>query len=250
MSDFNLFLKDSRLIISLTSYPNRFKFLEYTLKNVILQSRSAHPIVVNLHDPEFRQLPKSLIKLERYGVVFMTCPINTKVYLKMMPSALNFPDKAILTIDDDIFYPPNWLSDLILMSETNPHAIVGHRGAIVPERKNSAAHKYSDWIQVESFLQSNKFLMLTGVGGIVYPAGIFPNYALDAEMAENVAPGTDDLWFYAISEKLAIPRICLGVSGKDLLTWPGSQNYALWRENVKNGRNDLNFLRILAHFEL
>lgn len=248
--DFDCLISESPFLISLTSYTGRFDFLEITLKNLITQSKMKFPIIVNLYSVDYFNLPESLIMLENYGVSFRNCPDDFKVYLKFIPVMMTWPEKAVISIDDDVYYPNGWIEKLVDASLQYPGTIVGHRGSIVPESKNHNYGLYQHWPSVQTFLHSDNGLMLTGVGGVLYPPHVLPKLALDTASALKVAPGTDDLWLYAISEKFRVSRICLGMGVKDMLTWPGSQDQALWRKNVSQGRNDLNFNSIRAFLKI
>lgn len=107
---------DEKIIVSFTSWVKRIHLCANVFKMMLNQTKLPDKIVLNLSIEEFpnkeNDLPTDLIeivssnndKCEIYWV-----EKNTKPYKKLIPSLLRFPDDVIITIDDDIPYPNNFV---------------------------------------------------------------------------------------------------------------------------------------------
>lgn len=231
----------SDFIISITSYPARFKFLRLTLLSLILENVEGIPISVFLFKKDFESLDKKLLNLKQFGVSFISIPEDWRVYLKLLPALHRFPQKCIITFDDDINYAGGYLSLLLDGSRRNPNAVVGHRGLIVPAEPINSP--YISWDQVIGLEQSAiSKLLLTGVGGVVYPKDFGSKINKSFDEANRYAPTADDLWFYYNEEARNIRRVCLGNPLGEPRAWFGSQGKALWRLNVSQNLNDKTIL--------
>ena len=232
---------NSDFLISITSYPPRFKFLRLTLLSLILENAERIPISVFLFKKDFESLNEKLLKLEPFGVSFFSIPEDWRVYLKLLPALHQFPEKCIITFDDDINYAGGYLSLLLEGSRLNPDAVVGHRGLIVPADPINSP--YRSWDQVIGLEQSAiSKLLLTGVGGVAYPKNFGNIINKSFDEANRYSPTADDLWFYYHEEAKNIRRVCLGNPLGEPKTWFGSQAKALWRLNVSKNFNDQTIL--------
>jgi hypothetical protein len=223
------------IIVSLTSYPARYKYLKKTLWTLITQSTRPNAIYVNLFEPDFRELPKSLINFSKHGVIFQSCKENLKSYLKLIPLVDKSDFSAVITVDDDICYPREMISELLLNLSDNPAQIIGHRGFKI-DRDNEFIDSW-DLICVNTI--SNSDIFLTGVGGILYPSQILKQMSEEIARVISLAPSADDLGYLFVQNKLHISRVAVGSKYSNPRYWPGSQTSALWRINVAGGANTL-----------
>lgn len=230
-------VSDSNFLISITSYRPRFRFLRLTLCTLILQNIERVPIYVFLFQQDYEVLPKYLLNLQYSGVTFVSITENMRVYLKLFPALNFFPDKYIITFDDDIDYSGNYLQLLLDTSRRNPESVIGHRGLIFPTDPRSI--KYENWREISGKqISSFSGIMLTGVGGVVYPPNFRKVIDTSFEEASRYSPTADDLWYFYFEESNKIHRVCLGTPLGEPKTWLGSQQNALWRLNVSNNLND------------
>lgn len=159
------------VIISLTTYPKRFGDMELCLKSLILQSVKPDNIIVYLgKDSVDIPLPYDLEKYKEYGVEFKyDRTYNLKSYKKFYYAVQEFPDAIIITADDDIIYPANWLESLLDSYERYPHAISARRVHLMRMNGNELA-PYNSWVdQYRGIREPSHALFATGCGGILYP---------------------------------------------------------------------------------
>jgi len=227
------------VIVSLTSHAPRFRYLEKTLKCLLLQDYKNFHVVVNLSENDFAKLPLYLKVFEKYNVDFHICSPDLRVFMKLLNSLQRFPDSKIVTADDDIYYGKKWLSTIIRASEHHPNTIIGFRGVIVPDKLSNTS--YADWPSPLKSMASRDSILLTGVAGILYPPTIFRNEIDKLIELIALAPTNDDLVYFVAANVLGLDRFCLIGRYSNPRYWNGSQQVALWRINVAERFNDSQF---------
>ena len=109
-----------------------------------------------------------------------------------------FSESIIVTADDDIYYPNDWLSKLYYSYITNPSNISVHRAHRIRLEDNKIA-PYETWekhVEDESARFDN---FLTGVGGVLYPPNCFSKEVLREDVFLGKCPYADDIWFWVMA---------------------------------------------------
>ncbi len=117
---------DSNVIVSLTSLPRRLGKLHLTIKSILSQTILPTKIVLFLNSDEMAgvKIPSRLKALQgdRFQIVFTEK--NVRSYGKLFHALAMFPEKSIITIDDDMIYPPYLLQALLDGSARNPGKVI------------------------------------------------------------------------------------------------------------------------------
>jgi hypothetical protein len=229
-------LEPKPVVLSLTSYSPRFRYLLKTLKCLILQDHPNFKIVVNLAVSDFDSMPRNLKRFRKFDVEFKPIEKDLKVFMKLLPTLENYPNSIIVTADDDIYYGKKWLSTLVEISSDNPDCIIGYRAIHVPN--DLLTSSYRDWPSPEFFMKSSDSLLLTGVAGILYPANTFANQNRIISKLMALSPRNDDLAYFVASNILGLSRVYFPCRFSNPKYWNGSQRVALWRSNVTGNYND------------
>lgn len=208
------------LIVSLTSYPPRFGTLELTLACLCDQTVRADRIILWVAEADTEQLPNEIRwNMRQAGVEIRTCE-DIGPYKKLIPALREFPDAYIVTADDDLHYPADWLETLVRDFDGSITCLWGH--AVEGDTIN--------WRR----LARNGEEVLPGSGaGVLYPPNSLHPMISDRRYAE-LCPTGDDLWYYWMA-KLAGSDI-RKVGKFKLINWLESQHVALW--NTNNEQND------------
>ena len=190
--------KDNNIIISLTSYPARIKFVPKAINSLLNQSMKTYKIILWLSKPQFpngnKDLPKNILNLIDKGLTieYYESNLDIKSYHKLIPTLKKYPNNLIVTADDDIIYGKDWLEKLYKTYLKNPKDIPAHRVTQFIYKKNNfhinAGGKH--YYKKPSFL--NK---VTGVGGVLYFPDCFYKDILNEELFMKLAPTNDDIWF-------------------------------------------------------
>ena len=224
---------DLMLAVSLTSYPQRYRYLKKTLQTLISQSVRPNTIIVNLFESDFASLNNSLKRLCKYGVEYRICKNDYKSYLKLVPLIGHSNYDAVITVDDDIYYPRNLIFELLSRFREDSSLIIGHRGFLA-DLSNESVHS---WKPILEDQKSDSEIFLTGVGGILYPAQVLEVFSGHMEDILRLAPSADDLGFFFVENKLQLSRMAIYGHSSRPKYWSGSQTLALWKKNVRGGEN-------------
>lgn len=234
-------LYSDNFIVSLTSYPGRINTVEIAIKSILRQSFKASKTILWLAKEQFpgreNDLPKSLLNLKDEGLEIEWCD-DIRSYKKLIPSLINYPEKIIVTADDDIVYGEHWLLKLLLSYIDNPFAISCHRAHKVKFNENNELLSYRDWPQDIKEKESMFSNFFTGCGGVLYPPNSLNKDVLKREIFTQICPDGDDIWFWAMAVLNNTQIQLVKNSDFKIEFTPESQESALWRNNVSGGNNN------------
>lgn len=237
------------LIVSLTSHPPRFATLAPTLRSLLDQTAQADSVILWLSHGDAEKLPNDVISLKAHGLQVRETS-DLRSFTKLVPSLVEYPDSYIVTVDDDLYYAPEFLSRLVDGVKPGEKTILGLRAHFAKFDPDGNARPYNSWEFETAKLidvEGKGAIFLTGVGGVLYPPGCFSSKVTDQETFMALCPRADDVWFFAMSILAGTPRRRL--TGKfDVVNWPSSQDCGLMHENVHNSANDAQIARVFSHF--
>ncbi|WP_158914599.1 glycosyltransferase family 2 protein [Caulobacter sp. S45] len=228
---------DGQLVVSLTSYPPRFATLDLTLRSLLLQTVQPDHVVLWIANQDMDALPKEVRRLESWNLE-IKATADLRSYKKIIPALAAFPSAYIVTADDDVYYPPNWLSTLVdAVDPINPH-IACHRGHMPAFELSGAMSPYAKWRWNVSCAEGSQILFPTGVGGVMYPPNSLAREVMDEETFLSLCPSADDVWLYFMG-RLADARYRTTAEPFRILNWPRSQKESLHSKNVVDNANDV-----------
>ncbi|UZD90347.1 hypothetical protein [Cognatishimia activa] len=238
------------VVVSLTSYPARFEKLHICIAGLLSQSVKPDAVVLYLSSREtISEIPPKLQSLvgERFQIRFVDT--NVKSLNKIYHALQDFPDKAIVTCDDDKIYPRNWLEGLVKKAEMHPKSIICNRSReIVLTPKNQVAC-YIDWPPGSNTKPSASLLPL-GVGGVLYPPGSLHSDTLKADLFREICETSDDLWLKVMSSRIGTTCVQVTETAKEYNSIPHWNGERLSRGNVRGDGNDKNLQNLITHFKL
>ena len=195
-------LKQKKVIVSLTSFPAAIPYAENAIKSILVGNTLPDKIILYLTFSQFKdsKIPLNLTALAKNNPLFEIRNYNEDIrsYRKLIPALKDFPNEIIVTIDDDVHYHKNMLNRLLSRHKKYPNAIIGHR-----IRRIKLNARYKSWKLYKpasllkfSFKPSYRNLQV-GVGGVLYPPNSLNTKMLDSNLFTEIAPTTDDIWFWA-----------------------------------------------------
>lgn len=199
----NTHQRDEKLIVSLTSFPQRMYDIHFTLYSLLTQTLKPDMVILWLGEDKFpnreKDLPKDVIKLMNNGLTVKFCR-DIRSYTKLIPSLKEFSDAVIVTADDDIYYEKNWLEGLYNSYLKDKQSIHCHRANGITV-KNNEINSDKKWIEPNKMNSSGSSFrhFLTGVGGVLYPPNCLYKDVLDEDKFMQLAPRHDDAWFWAMA---------------------------------------------------
>ncbi|MBQ7942206.1 MAG: glycosyltransferase [Muribaculaceae bacterium] len=193
-----------QVIVSLTSFPAAIPYAGRAIQSILEGSVLPDKVVLYLTFSQFEEesidVPQDLLKLAEENPRFeiRDYPQDIRSYRKLIPALIDFPDAVIVTIDDDVKYHRHMLRDLLRLHEEVPCAILAHRAKlIIPDKPYRKWRKYRWYHFLLKRIYSGYRNMQTGVGGVLYPPHSLKKEMLAVELFTELAPTTDDIWFWA-----------------------------------------------------
>ena len=249
------------VVISMTSYGERLNGVIKTINSLLKQNVRADKIFLFISFEDELKVPSYLWDICGDYLKIIICE-DIRSYKKIIP-ALELLDsyingyKWLVLCDDDIIYPPDWLSSFFLPDVPKITAYA-HRCHLIKKDKYGAFLPYSKWkknvsksyYNLMTFFKHGNELFATGAGGIAIPIELIDKYFYKSRKYLEWAPTSDDVWIYYM---LKYSGIKLEHSGYrfELNEWTkNSEHYdsRLWSINSERNESGLtpNDLALIA----
>ena len=233
------------VIVSLTSYPPRFPTLGLTLKCLLTQSVRPDKVVLWIADADMAQLPVEVSALQSAGLQIRTTR-DIGSYKKIIPALREFPGACIVTADDDAYYCADWLRELLEGWTGERDMVVCHRAHVIRYDKLGQLLPYREWrFDVEDRGEITGLFPTSGAG-VLYPNGVFSKDVIDEKTFLSICPRADDIWLYWMTSRAGARFKAIGRHRK-LICWAGSQEVALFHENIRGG-NDVQLMSLIKKY--
>ena len=244
------------LVISLTSFRKRIDDVHLTIESLFQQSLRADRIVLWLERTGFgpHDIPASLRRLEQRGLTIAFCDEDLGPYTKYFYALQQYPDSLIVTVDDDVLYPPDMLDMLYRAWLREPHYVHCHRAHKISFDKRGELLPYEKWDKNTADSRPSSLILPTGTGGVLYfPGSLHPD-ALNKALFMQLAPRADDIWLKAMTLKQGV----LSKKVDDTRPWKqrfvtreNSQQIALKHENMRGpSGNNIKLQQTFGHYAL
>lgn len=235
------------VVVSLTSYGRRVSAISHiAIASLLRQSKKPDKVVLWLAQGE--KLSKSLIELKKLGLD-IEFYADIKSYKKLIPALKKYPKSTIITADDDVVYPADWLEKLIAEHNKYPDFILANRAREIKVTEGGEAAPYAQWQIIKDNNTDSQNILPTGVGGVLYPHGALYKDVHDESLFTRLAPHGDDLWFWAMAELKGTKRRIVVNGFSDIIDHE-LDPVGLW--NTVNSDttigNDIQFTNILDNY--
>jgi hypothetical protein len=238
-----------QLVVSLTSYPPRFRELALTLKSLLDQQTQADHTLLWVAEKDYALLPRDVRVLQAHGLEIRCCD-DTRSFKKIVPTLQAFPDAFIVTADDDMYYPAEWLERLVNAYDTTKPSILSLRAHMSRCKADGSLAPYVEW-ELETRALSDRSpkerLFPTGCSGVLYPPKALHKEACDASLFGKLCPHADDVWLFWMAKLAGTPHRRVP-SDFAISPWSGTQGVGLFRTNIEQGLNDKQIRAMETHF--
>lgn len=203
--------RDYKFIVSLTSFGDRLRHDAPIVITDILEKQILKPdlVVLTIYKDDARNIPERIRIYERQGKVrIIVSDINLRPHLKYYSAMIEYPETPVITIDDDQYYAPELFSSLYLKWQKHKDCVVANRCHLI-KYHNGEALPYQDWeLEYKKITYPCDRLFATGVGGVLYPPGIFKksDFGID-EITRYIT--TDDIYLKVLEMRKGINVVCL-----------------------------------------
>lgn len=240
--------RSKKIIVSFTSYPERFKIIPRTFKSIAYQTYKADKVILYLSREEcVEKIPKQLLRLEKYGLDIVMVDGNLKSHKKYYYSMLAYPDDLIITIDDDILYPHNLIKRLYESYEKYPRCISAARVHKM-KIKNGKLCGYNEWdYQYCGDKNPSGLLFATSGGGTLFPPGILPEIAFNANDIKSLCLNADDVWLKFMELKNNVKVVYVPKANGVIWNNGKLNRDGLFMLNVVGNQNDV-YIKSVSQF--
>ncbi len=231
-------LGNSEAVVALTSYASRARQVHLAIESIAAGSCRPRRLILWIDDENILgALPPGLRRLQRRGLeILPTANYGPhKKYYSYVEVEKVF-DAPLVTADDDIVYPINWLQSLLRSYHDYPTTISCFRAHRLTIAEGQIA-PYRSWIPCHSSIPS--FLTFsTGASGALYPPSFLRVLKTLGSEFMQCAPKADDVWLHGMAVKHGVRTRQISEKPVEFPVIPGSQQFALSRENVTLDGND------------
>lgn len=237
---------ESKIIVSLTSYPARISSVWITVASLLQQTLKPYKLILWLAEEQFPEhvIPDSLERLKKRGLEIRFCE-DLRPHKKYYYTMQEYPDCYIITADDDIFYPEDHIERLWKGHEKYPNTVICHWSHRIDFDKQGRFEPYNDWI--DNGEENPSFAALAvGCNGIFYPPGSLPKEAFDKKKIAEISLNTDDLWLKCM--EILNGRKTVNCNHTVLIYFNvlSTLNSGLWKSNTgENCNNDVIWNRLM-----
>lgn len=236
------------VVVSLTTIISRIETVHLAIRSVLVQQNTPEKVVLWLHEDLKNKVPQHLLNLQGdiFQIQYSTydCP-----HLKLIESLKKFPQKIIITIDDDQIYPKEFLKLLYQEHLQHPEAIISNISRKITFSTEKELLPYEQWPYVLTQPTENKFLLPLGVFGVLYPPGSLDASTTNMDLIAQLTPKADDLWFKAMSLLKETEVQITTQKPKDATLILGTQKIALKRFNIREDYNRLQWKKLMEYFK-
>jgi len=246
---------DHDIIVSLTTYGKRIHTVHLAIESIMNQTMKANRIILWL-DFSFKNkpLPRTLQLQQKRGLEIRFCK-DIKSYKKLIPTLCEFPDDAIITVDDDMIYEIDLLEHLIMAYQLERSYIYCCRHHRMLLDANKKLLSYNLWKHEDPTVnEGNVMNFPTGGEGILYPPHSLDEEVFNESVFMNICPYADDVWFKAMALKkgtLSKKVRTHDPSGNDSLENLEVQDVGLKRINTEGEcLNDMQIAAVFRRYSL
>jgi hypothetical protein len=238
-------------IVSLASYSKRISTLNVCLESIFSQTLMPQKVLLYLDDSiAFNKIPKEIIAYIPKGLEIIRVSNDITSHNKYYYTLQNFPDDAIITVDDDVIYDKYTFYNLWCTHQKFPSAVCATKVTYMTFDNDKIIRSYNDWIsEYDKIHIPSKQLVAVGVGGILYPPHTFSSETFDKKLIMKLAPTADDLWLKIMQLQNNIPVVWTGQLPQHPTQIPGTRDVGLWR-TINKYKNDEYIQKLINYYGL
>ena len=222
--------EEADYVVSLTTYPARvgnvWRVIEMAANQRGIQDKYAICLYLIKSEFEGIDLPAKIKELQARGLTVKFNEENLKCHNKYFYAFRDYPEKTIVTIDDDLQYNHHSISGLIKKNKEYPDCIIYNRGNRILKNE-----PYNNWPFVENLTCPQHDVFPTGVGGVLYPPHCCNEFVTDMGVIKKTCLRADDLWLNFMSRLNHTKVVQSGLKSTYMVLPDTSQQTALWLVN-------------------
>ncbi len=217
-----------------------------TLRCLLDQTIRPDAVILWVDEAAMAQLPAQVLSLCDAGLAIEVRP-DIGSYGKIIPALEADLAAFIVTADDDAYYPADWLAALVASVRPGAQEVICHRAHRVELGSDRLPLPYNRWDVDLRKPEVSRRVFPTGVGGVLFPPGIFHPDVVSRDLYTSLCPTADDLWLYWMALRQGASFRKIG-RRRQVPLWPGSQRVSLHQVNVAGRGNDRQMAKLIERF--
>jgi hypothetical protein len=228
-----------RVIVSLSTVPDRINNLRPTIRSLLKQSRPPDEIVLAIPEFSIREqrpypVPEHVSRWPRLRVLH--CRRDWGPATKFIPIvreelAVGRGNTLVMVVDDDRIYPRDALETYLHYNEQLPDAALCFRGAAMPRNLDWLDAKM---IRASELREPQPAAVITGCGSYLIQPRFFDESLWDYSQAPQGAFYMDDIWISGCLTRRNVKRYVVPASA--MMRSVIRQRRTLSLHDVPNGR--------------
>ncbi len=239
--------RETELVFTLTSFPDRIDTVQYTLRTLFNQSMKPDRVILWLAEEEFQgvELPQSIKDFQSIGLEVRYCEnmFGHKRYYKLLPEQKE--NELIVMFDDDILFQKYTVERLYDKWEKYPDCIVCERGQVMTFTDNKVMNP-GRWSSTSAIgVNDPSFRILASPGGAcLLPYNALYKDATNTAIINEIALKTGDIWlmFMAVANDTKIIRS--HKNHRTFIQYEDKQTVQLGHEAIYQGRYEKTFAEL------
>lgn len=224
-------------VVSLTTYPARVGNVWRVIEMAANQRgiKDKYAICLYLIESEFEgiDLPVKIKELQARGLTVKFNKENLKCHNKYFYAFKDYPEKTIITIDDDLQYNHHTISKLVMFNKKYSGCISFNRGNLIDKDK-----PYNCWPFIQNMTTPCFNTFPTGVGGVLYPPNSCGSIVTNINVINQTCLRADDLWLNFNSRLKGTKVVQTDLKSTFMVLPDSNQQYALWATNNSSDSNE------------
>lgn len=200
---------ENGIILSFTSFPARINDVWKVVESLKNQSVLPEKIILWLSKLQFsvkESIPDSLWKevddLFEIRMVDEDIRSHKKFYYVMQ----EYPEKTFITCDDDIYYHPDTIRNLVETSKQFPNCVIANISREIVCNEVGDLLPYKQWMREPSAYNAKNLIQI-GVGGVLYPPHSLHDLTLRKDLFFTLTPMADDIWLNCMARLKGTPVV-------------------------------------------
>lgn len=248
-------IADREVIVSLTTYGNKIDQCYLAVESLLHQTLPPNKIILWLDSEKFQDensIPLSLRKQIKRGLEISLVK-DVRSHTKLVPALKQYPEAIIITIDDDIIYPIDFVERLVRSYQRDPTKIYFYRGHRMTFKNGNyfSPEPYLNWVKKGA--KGDSILNVpTGVLGVLYPPHCMHPDVTDETKFLKLCPYADDIWFKVMSLLNGVSCEMIPTVHREnkFITLDIDETSSLQSQNVVGRKNDDQIKALFANYPI
>lgn len=224
-------------VVSLTSFGKRARTVAFTIESIAQGELLPSRLLLWLDEPGLLATPSPLLaRLQRRGVEVLQTE-NWGPHKKYFPFVSSQSEFAVplVTADDDVLYPKNWLSALMDRHRADSSSVHCYRARVAGLRDGRLA-PYASWQECSTTEPSHRHFSI-GMAGVLFPPPVLQELRKHGDAFRDTCPRTDDIWLNLQAQRVGAKVRQVRSRPEYFMLLPGTQKSGLLHGNVHDGND-------------